>query len=583
MAKRRRKRHPIARLFPSSFMGWAALFFALLVIAGGSVLYIYRYAPTSEHMELSDFYDTQREDEAVVLVNGTMEDRGDAAPNALIRGEGDAARTYLEISFLKRNMDRGYLYDPTEKVLRYTTDKDVISVSLGDDFYTMGREQADLGYEPVIEDGQSVYIEADFAALWTDFSYELTVGEPNRLLIEKAGYEKETATLSKDMALRQFGGPKSKILKDGTKGEEVTVLESYGKWVRVLTRDGVLGCLQGKYLTDTKTETVAARLPEREYRHITMDETICLGWHQVAAQGAADKLVKTLDGTEGINVIAPTWFSVADNTGGLADKASMDYVTRCHERGIQVWGLFSDVENPDVSTTALLSVTSSRDNLINNIVAKAVAYGMDGVNIDFEHIEAEAGDSFVEFIKELSIKCKNNDLVLSVDYYVPTESRIAYMDYETEANYVDYMIIMAYDEHHGGDNEAGSTASISFVTNAVKTMCDYVDPSQIVLGMPFYTRIWVTEGEALTSSVLSMNKTYSYLDKHGAVASWSDELGQNYAEFTEDGKKYQIWVEDADSLSKKLNVMQENHLAGGAFWKLNLEPDSIWTVIKQYM
>ena len=583
--RRRRKRRRRFSLLPATTLGWGALLAALAIIIGGVALYIVRYAPTGEHMELTEFYDTKTADEAVVILDGQLYEtqETDTYGKALVKNTDGTPRCYLEIGFLKGHLDNGYVYDKTEKILRYTTDTDVFSVNLGEFTYSGGREQLNLSYAPLLSENQTVYVEAEFAENFTDFSYVLTEGEPNRMVIETAGYEKSVAALKKDTGLRQFGGPKSKILKDAEKSEQVTVLENYGKWVKVLTTDGVLGCMQDKYLGEKETETVAARLPERNYQHLLMEETVCLGWHQMTSVAGNNTLGEALEGTQGVNVISPTWFYINDSTGGLADVASMDYVISCHNRGVKVWGLYSDFENPDISTSAVLNVTSSRDNLINNIIAKAVAYGLDGVNIDFEKVEPEAGDGFIEFIRELSIKCENNDLVLSVDNYVPTESRIAYMNYEEQGNYADYIIIMGYDEHHGGDTEAGSTASIPFVTDAVTTMCDLVDPSQIVLGMPFYARLWKTEDGELSSSVLQMRNIYPFLEQHAATPTWSDTYGQNYVEFTEDGAKYQLWIEDADSLSKKLSVMSDNHLAGGAFWKLTLEPPTIWDVIKQYM
>lgn len=578
--KRRKTRLDLQDALPRDPRWWIVIAVALVFIIAGVSVYIYKYAPTKEHMELSDFYHTVTEDEAVTFLNGAYMETGEDATygNAIVMN----SLPYIELSFLKAQLDDGYVYDSASGILRYTTDSEVISVNLGESVYTSGRNATDMGLTIISEQNGAIYLSLDFVKLFTDVDYELTEGTPNRVVLQTKGYVKNVATLKKDTALRQFGGPKSKILKDSEKGEKVVVVETYGKWVRVLTSDGVLGCLKAKYLTDKTEETVEARLEERNYTHILMDEKVCLGWHQVTSQAGNASLDEAIAATEGLNVISPTWFQLADNNGGIASLASMDYVTECHNRGIQVWGLVSNFEKDDVSSSTVLNNTASRDNLINNIVAKAVAYDLDGVNIDFELLDESCKDGFIEFIRELSLKCKNNDLILSVDNYVPSEYHSFY-NYEEQGKYADYVVIMAYDEHYAGDDEAGSTASIGFVTKGVEDMLSYVSADQIVLGMPFYTRVWVTDGDSLTCSTIHMSKISEYLKKHNATSTWLEEQGQYYAQFEENGKTYQIWIEDAESLAKKLQVMQSHDLAGGAFWKLTLENDSIWDVISQYM
>ena len=428
---RKRRKSPVKNL---NAKGWLLMAALLIFIIAGVSLYIYKYAPTKEHMELTDFYTTVTEDEAVVFLNGTcMETEEDAAyGHAIVMN----SLPYVELSFLKSNLDDGYVYDASAGILRYTTDSEVISVNKGESVYSSGRDSKDMGLTIISEQNGAVYLSLDFVMLFTDVNYELTEGTPNRVVLETKGYEKNVATLKKNMALRQFGGPKSKILKDGEKGEAVTIVESYGKWVRVLTSDGVLGCLKAKYLTDKTTETVAARLEERTYNHISMNETVCLGWHQVTSESGNASLDEAIAATKGLNVISPTWFHLSDNNGGISSIASMDYVTKCHNQGIQVWGLVSNFEEDGVSSSTVLNNTASRDNLINNIVAKAVAYNLDGVNIDFEMLDDSCADGFIEFIRELSLKCENNDLVLSVDNYVPSEYHSFY-NYEEQGKYVD--------------------------------------------------------------------------------------------------------------------------------------------------
>ena len=299
----------------------------------------------------------------------------------------------------------------------------------------------------------------------------------------------------------------------------------------------------------------------------------------VAANAGVSQVISR---SPGVNVLSPTWFSVADSKGGLSSIASLDYVRTAQASGIQVWALFGNVDSADVDMTALLNTTSSRDNLVNNIIANAIAYGLDGVNIDFESLSSAVEGGYREFIRELSIKCKANDLVLSVDNYVPSNFT-AFYDRANQADYADYVMIMAYDEHNRNSEEAGSNASISFVKKAVSDTLEEVPAERTVLGMPFYTRIFTKTDTGMTSETLSMAATAQFIADHNLTPTWSDEDGQSSASFATDNGTASVWFEDARSLSLKLQTMKDNGLAGAAFWKSGQENAEIWQTIDQYI
>jgi spore germination protein YaaH len=292
--------------------------------------------------------------------------------------------------------------------------------------------------------------------------------------------------------------------------------------------------------------------------------------------------------TKGVNVISPTWFYLDDNEGGIASLASLDYVTYCHQQGVEVWGLVSNLENAEVSTNSVLSVTSSRDNLVNNLISEAIRYDLDGINVDFESLSAETGDGFLQFIRELSLKCENNGIVLSVDNYVPAAYNTFY-DRAEQAVFADYIILMAYDEHYKGSDE-GSVASLSFVTKGVEDTLLEVPAEQLVLGIPFYTRVWqITPDETeesgyrVDSEAVGMSEVESRVAANNVTLEWLDDCGQYYAEYEKDGSTYKIWEEDQNSIEKKLEVMTSNNLAGASFWKLGYEKNTVWDTIVKFM
>lgn len=557
-------------------IGLLALAGVVLFIAA-MIFIIKRYTPTKEHMSLEDYFQLQEKSETAVIINGEYKQVSDTEDD--IHGVRTKQGTYLQIDFLKKELDDGYVLDTTEGVLRYVTDKDVVTASVHSPNYSVGKQRESLDKDVVISQEGTYFVALDFVKQFTDLTYR-HFENPNRVVIETAGYTVEKATLKKDVPLRRFGGVKSKILKDAKKGDRVGILEDYGKWSYVITEDGVLACVQNRKMEKTGEETTKAQLEKRTFEHYSMEEKVVMGWHQVTSYAGNATVEKMLADSD-INVISPTWFFINDDQGNIQNYASLDYVSYCHDRGVQVWGLVSNLENKSVDTTSVLNTTSSRDNLVNSLISAAISYDLDGINVDMEALSASAKDGYLAFIKELSIKCKKNDIVLSVDNYVPTAST-AFYNRSVQADYVDYVVIMAYDEYYSGSETAGSVASIGFVEEGVKNTLKEVSADQIILGIPFYARVWA-EGEGiLTSKAYGMEELSSYLEENDVTITWSEKDGQNYGEFKEGDTVYKAWIEDAKSIGKKLDVMKSNKLAGAAFWKLGFETKSVWKTINKY-
>ena len=552
----------------------------VFILITGSVILARKYAPTKERMDLNEVYGISYENEAAVVIDGEYTEH--------VEGEGYAyavilsGMPYLQIDFLKSNIDKGYVFDKDERILRYTTDSDIVSVNEGDSTYSVGRSEENAGVSIIEEENGAIYLALPFISEFSDITYTVET-EPDRIVIERAGWEKTMASVKRNTQIRRLGGPKSKILVDVKKGDRVTVMENVGKWTCVMTESGVIGYMMDKYLTDRTEDVTAARLPERDYKHISMADKVSLGWFQVMEQSGNSGMTSMLDRAgDSINVVSPTWFRLSDNKGGISNIADYSYVQMCHERDIQVWGLVNNFDNSDVDGSVVLASASARDNLINNLIGAAVAYDLDGLNIDFEYLQESDADGFLEFVRELSIKCEKNDIVLSIDNYVPSSFH-AFYDYAEQAKYADYIVIMGYDEHYSGSDDPGSVSSIGFVRDAAENMLTYAPADQIVMGLPFYYRLWVTNNTGLTSSTIHMDETEELLGKYGVTTTWLDDVGQSYAEFERDGDFYQMWIEDPKSLGLKLSVVKDNELAGAAFWKLGLENQAAWDVVDEYL
>lgn len=565
---------------------YIAIAFVVLTIIGGGFLFFKKYSYTNEHVELTEYYKNTHENEVAVVLNGEYKiaqvEYGTDLPYAnAIKNEGNI---YLELGFVKENIDDGYVYDPSEITLRYATDSEIYTATLGSADYSVDKSNNSLNEPVLVAQGDYVYVALDYLQILSDFKSDIFDG-PDRIVIETAGYEKQVATAKKDTAIRISNGRKSAILEDVDKGEELNVIRvsEDEDWSFVVSAKGVMGYIPNSKFTEPTPATVESVLPERTYNHISIGSDISLLWHQVTNQTANGDIATVLADSGNIDVISPTWFHLSDNKGGISSIASSNYVSICHSNNVQVWGLVSDFEDTSIETTTVLNTTSYRDALVNNILAQAITYGLDGINVDFEEVSVEASDGFIQFIKELSIKCEKNDIILSVDNYMPTYT--PHYNRAEQAKYADYVIMMGYDEHTAGSEEAGSVASIDFVRDGVAATLEEVPAEQVILGMPFYCRVWEVnaDGTVIDSKAYGLDAVQSFLKNHELTAEWDEEMGQYYAQYTEGEKTYMVWIEDEKSIEEKLKVMDEYGLAGGAFWKKGFDNSATWNVIAKYL
>lgn len=555
---------------------------------------IEKYTPSKERQDLSEYYQmTSEEDVAIIFDNEVLDVHG-----KLIDGH-----VYIDFNTIHDKINSRFFWDSNENKLLYTTATDLVMANAESTNYYVTKDTHSLDHIVVKTNAETAYVAIDFVKQYSDFSYEIYEA-PNRVVITTQWGDYTVASAKKNTEIRYLGGIKSPILTDVEKGTELIVLAPDETWTKVSTADGVIGYIKSRALSNTSTKTLTSDYVAEEFSHIQKDFKINLGWHQVTNRSANENISNILQSTKGINVISPTWFYLKDTNGNIGSLASSDYVDYCHQNGIEVWALVSNfgakdqgLENPNL--TEILTYTSRRENLVNNLISAAIQYNLDGINVDFESVDPAVGDAYIQFIRELSLKCANNGIVLSVDNYSPTEYTAFYNRAE-QAIFADYVILMAYDEHYSGSSEAGSVASIGFVTEGVTNTLLEVPSNQLILGMPFYTRVWsekpIVDGAASADEAdvevqqielkcysTSMKEAQNLININGAIPVWSEEIGQYYVEYINGGVTYKIWVEDATSIEEKLKVMQAYELAGGAFWKLGLETSNVWDTIIKYI
>lgn len=549
----------------------------IIVIGGVSVgaALFERYSYSKERADLSAYFQMNGEsDVAIILQDELIEERARLFDNAY----------YLDLTTVHKYFNDRFYEDKGEGLLLYTLPDDIVRTVIGSSEVSGKSGTEELPYVPARYEGDVLYLAIDFVKNYANFSYE-GFGEPNRLQIYTQWNERAVAEINKDTAVRVLGGVKSEILKDMTAGDKVIILEEMESWSKVKTGDSIIGYVENKRLENAAAESPipVTDYVEPEYTSITRDHKINLGWHVIGGPAGNDTLSEAVANTKGLNVISPTWFKLNDSEGGFVSFASQDYVDKAHGMGLEVWALVENIEYADsIDMYALLSSTTKRARLIDSLVSTALDYNIDGINVDFEQISTDCGEHYIEFIRELSIPCRANGIVLSVDNYVPTGYTDHY-DRGEQGVVADYVIIMGYDEHYSGSGQAGSVASINFVEEGIERTVEQVPAHKVINAVPFYTRIWETKGAELGSQAVGMAAAEEYVSAHNIALEWDEETCQNYGEYTEGGSLFQVWLEDERSIEVKLNIMEKYQIGGVAGWRLGFEKPEIWDVIGVYL
>lgn len=547
------------------------LILIVLVGAAGIVSFlINRYKPGTEYMAGNEYFNLTDENSVALIQNGELLEE----QAVLIGGEPYAAYTYVE-----SQLNSCFYWDEETKGILLTTSGGVQTLLPGD-----AAVAKTPGGQPAVqqESDGTVYISLDVVKEYTDLDYAY-YSNPNRVVIRNEWDGVEQATVQSDTAqVRQKGGIKSLILADVQKGDTLLYLENLDNWCKVMTADGYTGYIQTEDISEP--EAIEARTAKKDsYERITRDHKINLVWHQSTSTESNDAMAEMTAEMTGVNVISPTWFSVTDGTGTISSLASADYVKLTHDAGREVWGLIDNF-NEAFDETTDLAYASVRSRIIEQLLAEAASCGMDGINVDFENLKEAGIPHYLQFLRELTSAAHAQNLVVSVDTPVPQAYTMYYQRGE-QARFVDYMIVMAYDEHFAGSEEAGSVSSLPFVQQAVEEMTRVMPADQVICGIPFYTRVWTEKfgQSAITSEVLGMDGAKNYAKENQMTETWDASLGQNVATVETSDARYTIWMEDEQSMEEKLKVIQSADLAGVAEWKLGFECADVWSLISEYI
>lgn len=541
-----------------------------LVVIVAAMFVIVRYTPTKEKMSGYKYFDIDMNtDKVLVMIDG------ESYPDIGINIDG---RLYLPQEFIADNINVGFYYDKESDATLYSDTSYIYAFKKNQNDYSddTGKTYT-MDYSVIRDVDGECFIAWDYVAERTDCEYQYA-SEPDRLNVTLKRDAKQCVTAGKKAAVRYRGGIKSPVLEYVSKGDRLEYVDDIDEWIKVTTVSGYTGYVKKSEVSDT-FEYVREQKAVEEHNFLLKNEKITLAWFQVSGTAGNSSIDNNISTISGVNVIAPTWYSVTDASGNMSSYASADFVSKMHQRGIDVWALVSDFDT-NVDFAQLYSSKAARTNMVNKLVGEAKSYGFDGINLDYENIKSAYAKDYLQFVRELSVACERNGIVLSTDNYKPEAYNRCY-NLKEQSRFVDYVIVMAYDEHYAG-TDAGSVASLPFVKEAVEDTVQLVGKEHVIAGIPFYTRIWTTTDGNTTSRAVGMQAAIDQLNSDGQVALWNDDCGQYVASYTVGSSTRQIWFEEEKSIEAKMQVIKQENTAGVACWKLGLEKSTVWSVISQY-
>ena len=546
------------------------IFLLCILILGGTAggyVYYKKYAPSKEPADLKEYFGVTG-NTALVYLNDERAKQDDLQVLAKVQD----GSVFLPFNWVRDHLNRRFYWESDSQQFLYSLPTETVATSIGDTLLD--------GSLAFMADGDTLYLNVDFIKKYTDIRYHAhTDTDQKRIFIYNDWKAETQAVINKKEQVRLKGGVKSPVLTSLSQGDTVTVLNTMDSWSEVSTQDGFIGYVRNKRLSDIKDVTPVSDFSAPDYTHITRQDgsKVVLGFHQVTNLSANATFADATANAASMNVIAPTWFVLSSNDGDFMSYASAEYVASAHAKGYQVWATVNNFDLGDIDETSLFPSQGKRAQLISGLMDVVKKTGIDGLNIDFEQVPSDAGRAYVQFIRELSVACRNAGVILSADTYVPYEFN-SYYDIEELGVYCDYVVIMCYDEHYAG-GDAGSVASIGYVDKGIQEAAAVIDKSRVIIGVPFYTRVWITKGGKTSSDALGAADALKWAETNKVQLTWDDTAGQNVGSLQEGDAVKKVWMEDEKSMQLKLDHIRTAGVGGVAAWKLTQEPADFWNIL----
>ena len=534
---------------------------AVVVILGAAVYLFERASTNSREMDKTLYYGLTSEEQAALVVNDTILEN---------KGLVQDGKVFIDYPTVWNSFNSGFYWEPQTAEMLLTLPEG-----------TFIWRPDDASGALIVRDGIP-YLSAELIRDFSDIDLEI-IPDPYRVVARTDWTNVAVERITQNTVVRNRADKKGEVLAEVQAGDTVTLVENGNIWCKVATPDGLIGFIQKTEFTGAPDGTLTHTTDERfVFPHLLSEEKVCMAWQFM--QSADDTAMQELvNNAVGLNTVSPTWFSFAGLDGTLQSLATKEYVDAAHAKNLKVWGCLQDLYGSAYPAGAVLATHETRTHVITQLLSIAESTGMDGINIDIETIEEPTAPQYLQFLRELSVAAHEKGLVISSDTYMPIYT--SYYNRGEQARTVDYIVLMGYDEHTVGSEEAGSVASLPFVEQGIADALEEVPAAQLINGIPFYTRGWTTVygEERPQSEAMGMNAADAWADAHGISLHWDSDAGQNVGSSDGETERYSIWMEDEKSIEEKMKLIERYDLAGVACWRLGLERKAIWEIISKHL
>lgn len=548
------------------------LLFLLGVIAVFCWYGYMRFIPNNEKV------DPNYKSEHPIFIQGVEAEQG-----AII--ENDEVKLPLSVLEQVLGADKPIRYEPDSGSIILTTANKVLHLKTDSLTATINQKPYDLTITAETSN-DTVYIPAEPLEELYGLKVEF-VKETGTVTLLNAGdmVQLAEATPEKGAAIRTEATIRAPFVQKVPQSQSIRIWKEQEGWLLVQNSEGIIGFMNKKDVKLTSIEKMPEQASEPPFiAWKVLGNKINMTWEAVYQRKIDTAKIAPM---QGVNVVSPTWFELADDKGTIKGKADPAYVKWAHQQGMQIWALFSNSFEPDRTTKALASV-ETRFSMIQQLIGFAQVYGLQGINLDFENVHTSDKANFVQFVRELTPLLHEQGLVVSVDVTPKSNSEMwsLFLDRAALGNVVDYMMVMAYDEHWAASPKSGSVASLPWTESSLVRIMqeDAVPASKIILSMPLYTRIWTEKkGEDgkidVSSKAVGMKKVNEIITTKKLKPAFDAKAGQNYVEYTEDGNLMRIWIEDEVSIKARVALARKYDLAGVATWQRAFQTEAIWKSI----
>ena len=492
---------------------------------------------------------------------------------------------YIGQAVAEEYIDERLYYGEEDGILLLTNAVETYKTYCDSTSYSLDETEIDLGHSLVTIQNETVYISLEYLMVFSNLEYAV-YEEPARVVITYETGEAQYCDTASGTRIRTSAYKQAGVVIKAESGTKLKILdaETYENWILVVSEDGWVGYVAAKDVTETYTETITGNYSDPEYTSLSLDEPVVLGFaaiYKSSANSTYSEITASAGNT--MNVYCPLWYCLSDEGNYFETTSDSYYVDLAHEDGYLVWAVFSDTntETGENIGDDVLSSYEKRQIIIDAVMADMEANGIDGLNLDFECIESEYSEDYLQFLRELSVRCRAEGKYFTADNYAPYTFNDAVFSISEQNDLCDYVIIMAYDDYVGTD-EAGPNSSNPFLEEVLELSLDKIDAEKLIIALPLYTRFWYEKDGSVTNDAYSYESAWNTIEEAGAEVLWDEELGVYYAEYESDYGTVRAWLEGIESYAEKLSILSGYDLAGIGFWRLGWETEEIWQLIESY-